>query len=70
MKGASFRGPFPAGPDLVKAVLVERLIVVGLCENSVSVLLPLLRPKKRVDGGVEAGEEDAAAHLELARHLA
>ena len=54
MKGASFRGPFPAGPDLVKAVLVERLIVVGLCENSVSVLLPLLRPKKRVDGGVEA----------------
>ena len=70
MKGKVRVFVVPAGPDLVKAVLVERLVVVRLCENPLSVLLALLRPKERVDGGVEAGQEDAAADLELARHLA
>ena len=37
---------------------------------SIPVPLSLLRPQERVDGGVEAGEEDAAPHLELAGHLA
>ena len=33
MKGKVRVFVVPAGPDLVKAVLVERLVVVRLCEN-------------------------------------
>ena len=48
--------------------------MISITNSTSSLPLPvplsLLRPQEGVDGGVEAGEEDAATHLELAGHLA
>ena len=62
-------GQDPARPYLLEAEPVEGVVVADHSRDPLLVLLSLLRPQEGVDGGVEPGQEDSAAHLELPGHL-